>query len=778
MRKGKGKIAAALVLSVSMMMGTALAAGTSFSDVPKSHWAYTYVNRACEEGLVSGIGEGKYGAESKLSAAHFAVMVCGLFYPSTVKEYEGGSNDWWYPYMEAAYQKGVLAGTTAGERRAADKKWSESVANASLNRYDLAQIISNTADKQGWEEPSAAELAIAVAKIPDWISMPSKYRDAVTVCYAKGYLNGMDDKGTFSGESSMTRAQAAVVLCGLMDEKEKANSPVYTNKDRLVNGKEANEDNVSAALTGLKAEYPNNGVWDLDREYTSAELGSAIESEGFIYMLSDKVFGAMPAEEVDDPEDLKVGDLLYLRAEGQHVLVTDVERNDFTYVYCDDRGVISWRGEGYIDDLGSRDTIYTRYEGEPREAELANGDPVTERNVTGALSDLWDEYEDDPYWDMDKKYRSGVFPSATGGEAFTYFISDEIFGDLDVTDHNKVSDLRVGDVVERYDEEDYVVILEIDRDEYRYLCVDKNGKMLWDNWEYLDELDRWDNIYTRYPGDVEDDEDTLTNGKTATEKNVLGLLDDLEYDYDGAEWLSDRHHRSDVLGTGYGSEAFAYFISDEIFGELEVSEHKNHDEMLAGDILYLSEYDEYVVVLGVDRDVVTYAYADEDREKVYWDREYDLDDLVRDDTVFTRYPEAVKDEKDDTLANGKAATEKNVLSLLSDLEDDYDGTEWLSDRRYRSDVLGTGYGSEAFAYLISDKIFGELEVSEHTDHEEMLAGDILFVSSYGEYVVVLDVTGDIVTYADADESREKVYWDRELVLSDLGKSDTVFTRYP
>ena len=51
------RTALALALSAGLMIGSALVAdAASFSDVPTGHWAYSYVNRAANEGLVSGVG--------------------------------------------------------------------------------------------------------------------------------------------------------------------------------------------------------------------------------------------------------------------------------------------------------------------------------------------------------------------------------------------------------------------------------------------------------------------------------------------------------------------------------------------------------------------------------------------------------------------------------------------------------------------------------------------------------------------------------------------------
>ena len=226
------RTAVAALLSVGILAGSVLTSSAAFTDVPSTHWAYAYVQKASENGLVSGIGSGLYGVDNKLSAADFATMVCALLYPGQADALQGTSSYWWYPYMETAYKLGLLTGTTAGDSRASTGAWYSSVAEEKLTRYDLAQIIYNAQKLQNWTMPTATELLIYMATIPDWSQIPTKYQTAVATSYSGGFLSGMDGKGTFMGDQVMTRGQAAVVLCAMLDEKKSVDAPTYTNERR------------------------------------------------------------------------------------------------------------------------------------------------------------------------------------------------------------------------------------------------------------------------------------------------------------------------------------------------------------------------------------------------------------------------------------------------------------------------------------------------------------------------------------------------------------------
>ncbi len=652
--KRKLKIAAALMLGASMMVGNVLAANVSFTDVPSTHWAYAYVQKAAGEGLVTGVGGGLYGVDNKLSTADFSTMVIGMLYPDAYKTYAGMSSYWWYPYVEASYQKGLLTGTTAGSRRTADTRWTATVVEAGLSRYDMAQIIYNAAKSQGWTEPSSASLLLTMMAIPDWSSIPASYQNAVAYCYAAGYLSGTDDKGTFDGESTMTRAQAAVVLCAMVDAQEEIQAPTYTNRSgKLVNGKDANEENVEDALMDLKQEFYEYDMWETDRSYTSAKLGSATGSKAFAYMISDRVFGALPAETVDDPDDLKPGDLVYLDDQDQYVVVTSVSGDDFDYVMCNGFGVITWRESGSISDLGSRDEIYTRYEGE-------NTGDLDEDAVLDLIDQFLDEEYDvgDTCDECDDGYKSSVFSNSTvyDDRAFAYLLSDYIFDDRDVESYDgdelDIDEIRPGDVIELYDEELYVVVTDVDtrNDEISYLYTTSSGKVREDYIDFND-LDWYDTIYTRYEGESSGsnrNDDTLSNGKDVTTRNVQNLIDEfLEDEYDVGDTCSeceDGYKSTEFYrNTVYDDRAFAYYMSDYIFGDLAVEEITGDkvliDDVRIGDVIYLDDDECYGVVIAVeeDDDYVEYLYTSSSgRVRSDTTDPYDMDE---NDALYTRYPD-------------------------------------------------------------------------------------------------------------------------------------------
>ena len=639
----------ALTLGLCALTIPASAAST-FSDVPSSYWGYSYITEAASKGLVSGIGNGQYGPEQKLSNAQFVTMVCNMFYSDLVKA-QGTSADWWRPYMNVAQAVGLLNGTTAGSQYAASGSFTAANANGQISRYDMAQIMYNVSTLQRWETPDSMSLVLSQLLIQDFSTIPTSYQMAVAYCYAKGFLSG-DENGNFNGSSTTTRAQAAVVLCSLNKAKTQVTAPTYSNTNRLANGLAATEENVADLVDDLWAQYPDYDQWNVDTTYTSQRLGTASGSKGFAYMLSDKIFGGMRAAQIDDPQDLRIGDLISLNSGSEYGVVCEADEDTFTYVSCDSSGWISWKNDMYRDDLDKYDTVWTRYLELPEPDDvLANGKEATRANVEDLLDDLRDNrnYGDGKWWDLDDESDSEVLGEYRGVRGFVYQLSDEIFGNLEDNEVDDVEDMRVGDIIydDWYKVYGLVVSVNYNNETYTYVSIDKDtedddgeAKIDWDfdsDFAYVDE------IYTRYPEDADydwDDDDVLTNGKDITTTNVRKLLntvlDDVKYDYENY-WDTEEKYNSNVFGSkNYEDEAFAYYISDEVFGYRDYDYVDYADELRVGDVIYDNDAERYAVVLSIDEDDETCDYVSINKSGKIVESWCDFDD-IDDEIMYTRY---------------------------------------------------------------------------------------------------------------------------------------------
>lgn len=640
----KAGLRRAIALSLGLCALTIPAsAASTFSDVPSSYWGYSYITEAASKGLVSGIGNGKYGPEDTLSNAQFVTMVCNMFYSDLVKA-QGTSADWWRPYMNVAQATGLLSGTTAGNQYAASGAFTAANANSQISRYDMAQIMYNVGIAQKWDLPDSWAILLNLAVIQDSDSIPTNYQMAVGVCYAKGFLSG-DENGNFNGASTTTRAQAAVVLCSLNKAKTQVTAPTYTNSNRLANGLVATEENVANLIDDVWASYPDYDQWNVNTTYTSQRLGVGTGSKGFAYMISDKIFGGMPANQIDDPADLRLGDVISFNSGSQYGVVCEADENTFSYVTCDSSGFIDWSNDMYRDDLDRYDTVYTRYLNMPEPDDvLSNGKEATKANVEDILDDLQDDndYENGATWRVDKDYESDVLGEAVGDRALAYRISDEIFGDLDYENVDDVDDLRIGDVIyDRYNNGLYGVVVSINwsTDVCTYVSVDDDEDIYW---HFTCDLNDITTIYTRYPEDAEyddDRDDTLANGESITPAHVDSLLNDVlgksygNY-YDDGWWDMGYRYNSDSFSRANGSEGFAYFISDKVFDDLKVYDLDDPEELRVGDIVEVRS--DYGIVTETWNDSFEYVTVDEDGYTEYSEIDYDSSRIG---DMYTRYPD-------------------------------------------------------------------------------------------------------------------------------------------
>lgn len=60
----------------------------SSTDVPTTHWAYPYVEKAAAEGVVTGVGNNRYNPSGTVTCAEFCTMLVWAFRPENLDDYE------------------------------------------------------------------------------------------------------------------------------------------------------------------------------------------------------------------------------------------------------------------------------------------------------------------------------------------------------------------------------------------------------------------------------------------------------------------------------------------------------------------------------------------------------------------------------------------------------------------------------------------------------------------------------------------------------------------
>lgn len=195
-----------ILLTVVMLitMSTAFAADAyqqdypqSFWDVPKDHWAFNYVAELVNKGVLAGYEDGSFRPDDTVTRAEWAkIMVLAAGLP--VNDYNVYFTDmydhWANIYVNTA--KDYLAAYTDGTYKPDQAAVREdvTVSMVKLKGYDV-----NNADYS------------YLNQFTDISSISNSLKAYVAVAVQKDLINGFED-GTFRGQNTLTRAEAATLL--------------------------------------------------------------------------------------------------------------------------------------------------------------------------------------------------------------------------------------------------------------------------------------------------------------------------------------------------------------------------------------------------------------------------------------------------------------------------------------------------------------------------------------------------------------------------------------
>lgn len=181
----------------------------TFNDVPASHTFYKGITYCAGKGIVGGYTDGTFRPANTVTKSHFGAMLSRAFYPDQIEKY---STDW-YKQEYGTFGPTNMVMSQTGTLNNTSFRWSFNSAdamNTGINRYDMAQMMTNIMKAKGFTASSSQKSA-AQAKITDYKNIPSQYQDAVKNVYALGIIGGYGD-GRFVGANIMNRGQAAIVI--------------------------------------------------------------------------------------------------------------------------------------------------------------------------------------------------------------------------------------------------------------------------------------------------------------------------------------------------------------------------------------------------------------------------------------------------------------------------------------------------------------------------------------------------------------------------------------
>ena len=409
--------------------------------------------------------------------------------------------------------------------------------------------------------------------------------------------------------------------------------------------------NAYMTMTKLRSEYPEGMPWTNDRvyEWKGGIFNAGYGCAGFAFMLSDAVFGDLPARKLTgvSADDLRPGDILRLNGDSHSVIVLQISPYGIVIAEGNYNGKVHWDRILTRADAEKADYVLTRYpEGW---VDSAPAEPILESTqITNALNWLEKSFPQGMYWDYNYTYywQGGILNCSAGSYAFAMLLSDNVFSNLPACTKQgmTLSELRVGDIV--VDEKGGAGIVVEKLGDYVRLVEGQDGGIVdWHRTMGEKELSRALMIITRYP-DAQG-----ADGELSLEQQAQNAMNGLRDQYpEGMSWSNKDSYtwNGGENETGYGCFAFSYILSDSAFGDLPAREWTDFEfeDVRAGDILVDNGYS--MIVLETYADAVMIAEG-EYNGGIHWGRYLDRAQVKACDWMLTRYPADYKDPMGHTV---------------------------------------------------------------------------------------------------------------------------------
>lgn len=174
-----------------------------FRDVPKDHWAFSYIAEMVDNGIISGYPDGLFRPDYLVKRAEFAkimVNAAGLqVFATSASSFSAVTpQDWYCPFVEAA--KSYLTGYAVGGKNLY-------LPETPALREDIAVALVTL---KGYDT-KVSDLGMLKAMFSDYTGISEVAKPYIAIAVEKGLISGYTD-GTFRAQQSITRAEAAALL--------------------------------------------------------------------------------------------------------------------------------------------------------------------------------------------------------------------------------------------------------------------------------------------------------------------------------------------------------------------------------------------------------------------------------------------------------------------------------------------------------------------------------------------------------------------------------------
>jgi len=176
----------------------------TFADLNQAAWSKDTVEYLASKGIAIAKAGNNFEPNAKITRAEFLDMLMRIAQlngdvqkmPFT----DVSSNDWYADSVAAAYENGIVSGTSA----------TTFSPDASITRQDMAVMISKVMKADGYTSADLTELA----RFNDGNSVATYAKEAVAMVSRETVVNGTPE-GNFNPKDNTTRAEAAAMIYNL-----------------------------------------------------------------------------------------------------------------------------------------------------------------------------------------------------------------------------------------------------------------------------------------------------------------------------------------------------------------------------------------------------------------------------------------------------------------------------------------------------------------------------------------------------------------------------------
>lgn len=214
MKSIKKLASAMIILTLSATAVAFPAEAKTFSDVPQSHWAYSVIDEASDDGIMNGKAAGVFAPNATLTRAEYATMLYNLAPESDVMKLVHGStadnglydvdgNAWYADTVSWAVARGVFKNNDGSfsPNRTITREEMAVATYEFLHKYCDGKFVLDSIHK-GFTDDAAFS--------------SSANRDKVYILVNNGVIAGKSD-GSFDPQGSLTRAEAAAMAVRVAD---------------------------------------------------------------------------------------------------------------------------------------------------------------------------------------------------------------------------------------------------------------------------------------------------------------------------------------------------------------------------------------------------------------------------------------------------------------------------------------------------------------------------------------------------------------------------------